>query len=99
MDASAVTRHVITRMVLGFKDAIEIAPDSYARVVSGKTAIGAMLDLEENFAIVVDNYAEYEQTLLDLSMSKMLRFDFGWSSMRDDVQSINRRLANLLAAA
>ena len=55
-----------------------------------------MISIEEKFALVVDNYAEHERTLLDLTLSRMLDVDFGYSTVHDGRHLVNRRLANLM---
>jgi hypothetical protein len=92
-------RHLITRHLLGFADNIEITAQDYDRVVTSKRRLLMMLNIEEKFLVLVENYADYERALLDLTLSSMLKLDMEWSSVRDDVEVVNRRLANLLTAS
>ena len=67
---SQTTRCIITRNVMGFNDQMEIEPAAYAAVVQARKALIAALALEEKFAMIVANFAEYERTIFDLTHSR-----------------------------
>ena len=91
-------RHVISRNVLGFPHVIEIQPEEYSLAVESKVRLLAAVAMEEKFSILVANYAEYERTLLEMALGHMVHIDFDYFSMHDDMQLVNRRLANLFTS-
>jgi hypothetical protein len=57
-----------------------------------------MISIEEKFALIVGNYADYEAALLDLTPTPPLKMTFSYSWAHDGRILVNRRLANLLTA-
>jgi len=91
-------KYSITRLVLGFRALIEISAEEFERIRDAKAKLILALDLEEKLDFVLENYADYERELLNLTLHQMLFHDLDWSAFRLNVQLINRRLANLLAS-
>lgn len=89
----------ITCLVLGFSSFIEISDDEFTRITNAKRNLLTLLGIEEKFDLVLENYLEYERELLSLNLQRMLLQDFDGSSSMNDVQLINRRLANHLMTA
>src|SRR5947208_13497242 len=89
----------LTILAIGNTAFLEITPDEFRQIKTAKLIAMTALAIEEKFEILVENYSEYERTLLDLTLGKMIRMNFDAVSFAADRQLINRRIANLLMAA
>jgi hypothetical protein len=78
---------------------IAITAEDFRDIRKAKTNLMTALGIEEKFALLVENYTDYERTLLDLSLKNMVQQGWLWDSFMDDMQMVNRRIANLLMAA
>lgn len=90
-------RYGITRLILGPKNFIEITSDKFEEAKKAQDNLLLALSMEEKINILLENYAEYEEELLRLTMHRMLFSQYEWSSFMDDINIVNRRLMNLLA--
>lgn len=61
-----------------------------------KNVVVELLSLEERFNILLENYAEFERELLDLTLDEALSFGGEWNTSIDKLHVVNRRLVNLL---
>ena len=91
-------KYGITRRVLGCKEFIEISKAEFEDVLRARDCFFDALGIEEKFDLVAENYAEFENELLRLTLRRMLFEDMNWASFREDLRVIHRRLANLLSA-
>lgn len=57
------------------------------------------MGLEEKLDLLIANYGEYETELLRLALDRSLHVRADWSTNRSDMQTINRRVVNVLSAA
>lgn len=92
-------KYGITILALGSWPFIEISAEEFAQAKRAKEKLIALLGIEEKLDILLENYAEYEKHLIDLSLRRVIFRDLLWSSGMDDKQHLTRRLANLLSAA
>lgn len=92
-------KYKIARAAMSLPGSIDLTPEEYATIRQAKRRLVLVLGIEEKFDLVLENYAEYERSLLELTLHQMLYRDLDWSSFRTDIQLVNRRLANLLSAA
>jgi hypothetical protein len=92
-------KYKITRAVSGRQPSIELTHEEYSHILQAKRNLWIFLGIEEKLDLLLQNYAEYERTLLDLALHQMICRDLDWSSFRADIQLVNRRLTNLLSAA
>lgn len=75
---------------------IAITEDDYREIIESRKIIRFGLEVEEKFDIIMENYYELEQLLIDSSMKHHL-FPKSIDEMLSDVtHNTNRRLANLL---
>jgi len=86
----------ITKHFVGYKNFLEISKDEFNEAKAASRNLLEVLSIEEKFNLVLENYVEYEREMLGLSLSHLVFFSFDWSSLQNDIQSINRRLINLL---
>jgi len=79
---------------------VDITADEFAEASTAQRNLLVLLDTEEKFGMVVDNFLEYEQGLLSLALHHMAWHDVGdWSPSRKSISLINRRLANFLTVS
>jgi hypothetical protein len=88
----------IARRVLGDTRSIAITKEEFEEALLCRDKFFEALGIEEKFDLVAENYSEFEQEIMRLTMASMLFLDFTWSSARTDRSLVNRRLANLLSA-
>lgn len=92
-------RHGLTILAIGTWPLVEISFEEFQRIRSAKENVMTALAIEEKFEILVESYREYEGTILDLALKRMIRGEFEWGTFSDDRQLLDRRTANLLTAA
>jgi len=78
---------------------VDIGADEFRAIEEAKAKLTTILGIEEKFALLVENYTEYERTLLDLSLKNMINQEWHWGGFMDDTLLANRRIANLLTGA
>jgi hypothetical protein len=78
---------------------IEITAEAFQGLKLAHSNVATALAVEEKFEILIENYSEYEQTLLNLTLRKMIRQDYEMALFADDRQVLNRRIANVLTSA
>ena len=78
---------------------VDIGADEFRGIKEAKAKLTTILGIEDKFALLVENYLEYERTLLDLSLKNMINQEWVWSGFMDDMLLVNRRIANLLTSA
>lgn len=92
----AETRYGITVLTMDVQFFLEISLEEFERIKSAKEKYFRVLGIEEKFDLLLQNYAEYERELIDLTLERMLHGFRDWSAAISDLYIINRRLANLL---
>jgi len=90
-------RYGITKASLGSQDFIELTPERYNSIKNARNALLEISFIEEKFDLVVENFFEYEQTLLLLAGWDLVFRDFDHQRAHRHRRLINRRLANLLS--
>lgn len=91
-------RYGITKLVLGRCPFITISENDYITIKSAKDSLLEALYLEQKLDLVIEDYLEYEMTLLSYSASKMLFHNFNYMRFHNETNNINRRIVNLLSA-
>lgn len=89
----------ITRLALGKSPFIELERTEFEAITKAKEQLIGVLEIEQKLDLLLSNYLEYEQTLLEITLERMIHFSATWSDFRKDNLLINRRLANLLSSA
>ncbi len=62
----------IRRHTGGGFEPINISEEEYRNLFIAKTGLSAMLGIEERFNMVLENFVEYEETLLNRSLQRMV---------------------------
>jgi hypothetical protein len=92
-------KYGITRAVHGFSGFLETTQDEFDSVVKGRKNLLALLLLEDKFDMLVSNFVEYEEALLDLTLHQLISGGHDWISFQTGRSLLNRRLGNLLSVA
>lgn len=90
--------HQITRFGVNAAAGIDISPEEFERIVAAKQGVGAVVAIEEKFNLLMENYAEFERELLDITLRRVVFQDADWENFQNDIYLVNRRLVNLLSA-
>lgn len=93
-------RYGITRAVAGgARDFIKISRAEFVQVQQSRLKVLAALSIEELLDCTVENYLELEGDGLTISLRRGVTSDWRWNALVLDMQTVNRRLANLLSSA
>ena len=90
-------RYTIVPGVTGIRGSIEISADEFNKLRRTQKDLIYVLNSEETFDLVLENYAEFESDLLRLGVRSSLFGEHG--EALGPRREINRRLANLLSSA
>lgn len=94
----AVMKYGITIATIGEWPFIEVSRDEFHQIKTARSNLLMILDIEEKFELLAENYAEYESSILGIVQRRMVRGDGTWTTAMDDLLLINRRLTNVLMA-
>jgi len=86
----------LTRKVLGPKAFVPISKDEYESISQSRSGSLELLFLEEKYDLIVENYFEFETTLLEIVSRDMIRMDQSYHSFNLERGLVDRRIANLL---
>jgi len=89
-------RYGITRLAAGQHPFVPISQEEFTRIKKAKACYLVALGIEEKLDLLLENYIEFEEGLLSLSLRRGIFRDLDWDGLMDDIQVTNRRLANLL---
>jgi hypothetical protein len=93
------TTYALTRLAIGAQSHIEISGDEFTALKNARRGMIAVMFIEEKFDLLIENCVELERTLLDIALQLSFYRNRSWFSMIADMQTINRRLVNLLSTA
>lgn len=79
-------------------DRIEISEAKYIELRKSRKILSNSLAIEEIYEIVVSNYLEFEQEILKLTTSHMIRKELIYPSIFNIRVELNKRLVNILTA-
>jgi hypothetical protein len=89
----------ITDRLLGSPPFLSLSKDEFMCITSSQQKLLLMLGIEEKFDALLQNYAEYEYTLLNLAFERSAFQEWEWSALMGDIYTVNRRFANVLTMA
>jgi hypothetical protein len=78
---------------------VEISEDDYERLRGAREGLLLVLDIEEKFDLLFENYAEYELSLLEVALRSATSSDNREIRSSSDRRILNRRIANYLTTA
>lgn len=91
-------RYGLTRLVLGPRQFVDLAAESYEEIRLAQSNLNLTLGLEELYDILLENFSEFEEVLLRLAIREVIFREEHWSPMVSRLHMVNRRLANLLSS-
>ncbi len=65
-------RYTLRRIVTGVRDFIEISEDEFTTLKLTQEKLLGVLNIEATFDLLLENYAEFEQDLLRLSLVSLV---------------------------
>jgi len=80
------------------KNRIEISQEQCDTILEAKQNAVRALSIEERFDILVANYAEYEEAVLQISLRRNLFMGLQDPDLHQDRRTFNRRIINLLSS-
>jgi len=92
-------RYTITRAVFGLRGDIEITEQEFLATKRAKDNLVLVATVEEKFDVLLENYLEYEQSLLAAALTQLVHPIRERDDFMADRRTITRRLVNLLTAA
>jgi hypothetical protein len=98
MSAETEERYSLVRFP-GDDRLVDISADRFREIMAANDYALLVLGLEEKLDLLIANYGEYEAELLRLALDRSLHVREEWSTNRADMQTINRRVVNVLSAA
>lgn len=78
---------------------IDLSAEEFTVLLTARRSLGVAVGIEEKFNLLLENYAEFERALLDLTLRRTIFADPDWSAFQDDFLTVNRHLANFLSSA
>lgn len=84
--------------VLGDWPEVQITAEQYDQIRSGRDVLGAAHAFEQRYQLLLENFREYEQSLLDIALRQMISWQVDWADFEDIKRLVNRRLSNCLAS-
>lgn len=78
---------------------IEISAEEFRSIKQAMTNVFILLDTEEKFGMVIENYLDYQREILNCALTDTAWQYWEWSDLRRAKALVNRRLANLLTLA
>lgn len=91
-------RYVMRRLVLGSRASVEITKDNYEHLCQLTDQLKHLLDVEEKFDILKENYFELESTILTEALREMVTRTFDSIEFQILRRLLARRIANFLSS-
>jgi hypothetical protein len=91
-------KYILTKHTISPCEIIEISRDEYEQCKKARKAIFEALHIEEKMNMIIENFREFEMVLLGLTMKYSIYEEISWSGFNEEINIINRKLANLLTA-
>jgi len=88
----------LTRFVSGKHPRIELSLEEYKGICEAQRGVQGILAIEERFNFLLGNYADFERTMLEISLEYSIFAKHKYSILTDYYYEVNRRILNLLAA-
>lgn len=91
-------KYILQKSVLENTPEINISEQEYIRLRNARNSLSNALAIEEKYEIVVSNYLEFEQEVMNASLRYMVREHLDYSDFFNLRLNLNIRLVNLLTA-
>ena len=91
-------KYILSKNVLGNVPKIEISELEYLELQSAHNILTNALEIEQKYEIVISNYLDFEQNILNATAKYMIREHLDYSDFFEVRLSFNIKLVNLLTA-
>ncbi|NIA12043.1 MAG: hypothetical protein GWP10_20555 [Nitrospiraceae bacterium] len=91
-------KYILCKNVLGNVPEIEISESEYYALQKARNILSNALEIEEKYEIVISNYLDFEQEILNATTKYMIREHLDYSDFFEVRLGFNIRLVNLLTA-
>ncbi len=91
-------KYIISKAVLGNVPEIEISESEYFELQKARNTLSNALEIEEKYEIVISNYLDFEQEMLNATTKYMIREHLDYSDFFKVRLGLNVKLVNLLTA-
>lgn len=91
-------KYIISKAVLGNVPEIEISESEYLELQKARNTLSNALEIEEKYEIVISNYLDFEQEILNATTKYMIREHLDYSDFFKVRLGLNVKLVNLLTA-
>lgn len=91
-------RYALLEYILGHRDEVTLSEEQFLAVGISLNRTQHLLQIEEKYFLLLQNYFDLERSFHDLALSNLLFSDFDRLDRLDDINLINRHLANMLSA-
>jgi len=92
-------KYGISRLTYSPAHFIQIPQAEYKAIFKARADVLTFVGIERKFDLLVENYADYERELLEVSLQSLLVSESSYAREQDQGLAIERRLANLLTTA
>ena len=79
-------KYKIVRAATSLPGSVDLSPEEYEALKRAKKGLVRIVEIEEKFDLLLENYAEYERSLLELTLHYVLYRDLDWTSFRVDIR-------------
>jgi hypothetical protein len=90
-------KYGITLNLHGCTDLIELSQEKFNEIKRAKIYLMHALLIEDKFAYILDNYCEFENELLNLTIKNTVFKRDDYNNIVNNIHTINRRILNLVA--
>jgi len=93
---SRTMRYGLTQLFHGTPSFLELTHEHFCRVVAARQGVVELLQIEETFVYLIENYRDLEADALANTLRNANFPSRPWSEMISDIHLFNRRIINLL---
>jgi hypothetical protein len=91
-------KYILSKNTLGGVPEIEISDSEYSALLKARNILSNALEIEEKYEIVISNYLDFEQQILNATTKYMIREHLDYSDFFKVRLGFNIKLVNLLTA-
>lgn len=88
----------ITQATFGQRPFLQLSKTDFDQIVFARKGLFEIVGVEEKFDLLLENYKEIEQELLNLSLRNMMYGDLSWDTFNNQILVVNRRVLNFLSS-
>ncbi len=94
-----MSEYLLVRRILGRYDIVDLTKSEYENLLAARNGLLVTLQIEESFDLLVDDYLEFETTILKSSFKNIVRFTLDYFTASTDRRLFNRTIMHLLTTS